>query len=455
MTVQLDWPTIQPTIQPTIENEAVRLLQALIRFDTTNPPGNELPAAQFVAEELRAAGYEPTLLESAAGRGNVIARLEGDGSERPLLLFGHLDVVPAEPEHWTHPPFESVVADGFIWGRGALDMKNIVAAQLATMLALKRASVRLKRDIIYAATADEEAGGMMGIKWLLDNHADLLDAEYALSEFGGFSMEVSGQRFYLCQTGEKGIAWLKMRTAGRPGHGSMPHTDSATLRLSEAVAKLSRTPLPMHVSPTARAMIESMARAQSFPRSLALRGMLSPTLSNQLLRLLPEEQANTFQAMLRNTVAVTGLNAGYKHNVIPSSAEANLDCRLIPGQTVEDLIREIREIVGHESDIELEVVLGSPATESRFDTPLFEAMARNLKRYDPEAVVVPMLLTGATDGRFLGARGVIYYGYCPIRLPAGLKFMQLIHGHDERIPVDAFREGVQVFAETVLDFCSR
>jgi acetylornithine deacetylase/succinyl-diaminopimelate desuccinylase-like protein len=445
MPLHLDWPAIQ--------DDAARLLRALIRFDTTNPPGNELPAAQFVAEELRAAGYEPTVLESAPGRGNVIARLEGDGSERPLLLFGHLDVVPAEPEHWTHPPFEGVMADGFLWGRGALDMKNTVAAQLATMLALKRADVRLKRDIIYAATADEEAGGAMGVKWLLEDHADLLDAEYALSEFGGFSMEVGGQRFYLCQTGEKGIAWLKMRTAGRPGHGSVPHADSAILRLSEAVTKLGRTPLPLHVSPTARAMIEGMARAQSLPRSLALQGMLSPTLSNRLLRLLPEEQADGFRAMLHNTVAVTGLEAGYKHNVIPSRAEAALDCRLIPGQTAEDAMREIKEIVG--AEVELEVILSSPATESRFDTPLFETMVRHLKRYDPEAVTVPMLTTGGTDGRFLGARGVIYYGYCPIRLPADLKFMETIHGHDERIPVNAFREGVRVFGETALDFCSQ
>lgn len=438
MAIHLDWPTIQ--------NDAVRLLQALIRFDTTNPPGDELPAAQFVADELRTVGYEPVVLESAPERGNVIARLEGVGSERPLLLFGHLDVVPAEPEHWTYPPFEGVIADGFLWGRGALDMKNVVATQLATVLALKRAGVRPNRDIIYAATADEEAGGTMGVKWLMEEHPDLLDAEYALSEFGGFSMTVGGQRFYMCQTGEKGVNWLTMRVKGRPGHGSMPHPDSAVLRLSEAVTKLGQTPLPIHVSPTAQAMIEGMAHVQP-----ALMGLLSPETSPQVLAQLPPEQALMFNAILRNTVAVTGLSAGYKHNVIPSSAEANLDCRVIPGQMLEDLTREIKEIVG--DDIELEVVLSSPACESRFDTPLFETMVHHLKAYDPEAEVVPMLLVGGTDGRFLGWRGVTYYGYSPIRLPAELKFLELIHGHDERIRVDAFREGVRVFAETVLDFC--
>jgi acetylornithine deacetylase/succinyl-diaminopimelate desuccinylase-like protein len=436
MPPHLDWTAIQ--------DEAVRLLQALIRFDTTNPPGNETHAAQFIAAELRAAGYEPTVLESAPGRGNVIARLRGSG--RPLLLFGHLDVVPAEPQYWTHPPFEGIIADGFIWGRGALDMKNIVATQLATMLALKRADVHLKRDIIYAATADEETGGKWGVEWLLDNHADVLDAEYALTEFGGFSMQVGTQRFYMCQTGEKGGVRIKMRTKGRPGHGSMPHTDSAILRLSEAVVKLGRTPTPLHVSPTARAMIEGMARFQP-----AAMGLLSPETNQQVLAQLAPDQALMFNAMLRNTISVTRLNAGYKDNVIPGSAEATLDCRLVPGQTDKDMMREIQKIVGPE--IELEGIVLSSGAESDIDTPLFEAMVRNLKRYDPEATVVPLLMVGGTDGRFLGARGINYYGYSPIRMPAGLKFMELIHSHNERIPVDAFREGVQVFAETVLDFC--
>ncbi len=441
MSVQLNWSAIQ--------DEAERLLRALIRFESVNPPGNETPAAEFVADELRAVGYQPTLLESAPGRGNVIARLPGDGSAPPLLLFGHLDVVPVEPEHWTHPPFEAVMADGFIWGRGALDMKNIVATQLAFMLALKRADVRLKRDLVYAATADEEAGGLMGMAWLADNYPDLLDAEYALSEFGGFSLNMGGQRFYMCQTGEKGVAWLKMHTVGQPGHGSMPHTNSAILRLSEAVARLGRTPLPMHISSTARAMVEGLANAQP-----ALRGLLDPQVNPQILAQLRPEQARMFNALVRNTAAVTGLNAGIKHNVIPSRAEANLDCRMIPGQTVEDVMREIQEAVGDDIAIELETLRSSPAIESRFDTPLFEAIVRNLKRYDPQAEVVPLLLSGATDGRYVGWRGTIYYGYSPLRLPDDFNFLETVHGHDERIPVDAFREGVQVFGETVLDFCA-
>lgn len=441
MTLHLDWPAIQ--------DQAVNLLQKLIRFDTSNPPGNELSAAEFIADELRAVGYEPRVFVPAPERGNVIARLEGDGSERPLFLFGHLDVVPAEPDQWTYPPFEGVIADGFVWGRGALDMKYIVAAQLATVLALKEAGARLKRDVIYAATADEEIGGKWGMEWLLENHPDLLDAEYALTELGGFSMDVDGHRFYTCQTGEKGVARFQMRTTGRPGHGSMPHSDSAIVYLSEAIAKLGRTPTPLHISPTAQTMIEEMARVQPM-----LKGLLSPETCPGVLAQLPREQALLFNAIVRNTISITIVNAGYKRNVIPGSAEATLDCRLIPGQTADDVIREIHDIVGPEAGIELEVTMHMAATESRFDTSLFETIVRNVKRYDPEATVVPMLSTVGTDGRFLGARGVNYYGFGPLRIPQGFGFTELLHSHDERIPIDAFREGVQVLGETVLDFCS-
>lgn len=441
MVLALDWPAIQ--------DEAQGILEDLVRFDTSNPPGNEIVAARYVARLLGEAGFDPVVLESAPGRGNVIARLEGTGVARPLLLLGHLDVVPVEPEEWTQPPFEAVKSDGFIWGRGSLDMKYIVATQIATMLALGRAGARLERDIVIASVADEEAGGHKGIRFLLDEHPDLVDAEYALGEFGGFSMDVAGKRFYFCQTGEKGISWFRMRTHGHPGHGSMPPPDSAIRRLAEAVARLSASPTPLHVSDTTRTMIEGMARA--IP---GLLGLLSEESCRRVLDELPHDQALMFNAILRNTITVTGLSAGYKHNVIPGTAEANLDCRLVPGQSVEDIEREIRAIAS--TDVELEVIEDqlTPPVESRFDTPLFEAMKRNLEAYDPGSIVLPLLLVGGTDGRFLAEQGTLYYGFSPIRLPAELRFLELIHSHDERIPVDAFREGVKVFIETVLDFCT-
>ncbi len=441
MTRPIDWPSIQ--------DRAQSLLVELIRFDTSNPPGGELPAARHVARVLEEAGIEAAVLESAPGRGNCVGRLRGDGAFRPLLLIGHLDVVPTEPENWSHPPFEGRESGGFIWGRGALDMKYIVATQVMTVVALKESGVRLDRDVIVASVADEEAGGVHGIRWLLEHHPDLVDAEYALGEFGGFSFDVSGKRFYLCQTGEKGIAWFRMTTRGRPGHGSMPPPDTAIRRLAGAVTRIGSTPTPLHVSDTTRAMIEGMAVA--IP---GIEGLLQPETCQDVLDALPPEQSLMMNAILRNTITVTGLEAGYKHNVIPGVAHASLDCRLVPGQSITDVEREIREIAATDMELDLVEDMLTPPVESRFDTPLFEAMKRNLEASDPGSQVMPLLLVGGTDGRFLAERGTIYYGYSPIRLPSELKFLELIHSHDERIPVDAFRDGVKVFIETVLDFCA-
>ncbi len=431
-----------------LKDDAERLLRALIRFDTSNPPGNETPAARFIAVELASAGYDPVVLESAPGRGNVIARFEGTGALKPLLLFGHLDVVPTEPERWTHPPFGADIADGFVWGRGALDMKHVVASQLATMLALARSDVALKRDVIFAATADEEAGGAQGVVWLRDNHLDLIDAEYGLTEFGGFSLDVAGRRFYMCQTGEKGFAWLRIRAQGRPGHGSMPHGDSAVLKLCFAMARLGAHRPPLRVCETSRAMVEGMAHVQP-----ALGALLDPSTCDRVLEKLPAEQSLLFNAILHDTYTVTGLNAGYKHNVIPGHADASVDCRMLPGRTTRDVIAEVQDVIGAGFDIE--VVLDSAATKSPLDTPLYRSMVEHLAWYDPDGVVVPMLLVGGTDGRHLAPLGLTYYGYSPVRLPVEMKFMQLVHGHDERIPLHAYREGVEVFARTVIDFCRR
>lgn len=431
-----------------LQEDAERLIRALVCFDTTNPPGNETRAARFVEAELADVGLEPVFLESAPGRGNVVARVPGDGSDRPLLLFGHLDVVPSEPEHWTYDPFAGTVHDGMLYGRGALDMKHVVASQIATVRELVRSGVTLTRDVILAATADEEAGGTMGMVWLRDNHPDLVDAEYGITEFGGFSLQVGPQRFYMCQTAEKGFLWLKMRCEGRPGHGSMPHDESAILALGEALARLSRHRPPLRICETTRAMVQGMSVVNP-----ALMGLLDEETCDAVLAKLPAELSMMFSAILRNTVAVTGLDAGYKHNVIPGHAEAWLDCRMIPGQTEDDMLDQIRQVVGE--GFEFEVVGHSPPTESPLDTALYESMVEHLSGYDPEAVVVPMLLVGGTDGRHLAPRGLKYYGYSPIRLPAELKFMQLVHGHDERIPLAEYREGVSVFARTILDFCAR
>ncbi len=243
MTTPLNWPAITA--------EAVRYLQDLIRIDTTNPPGNELAAAEHLAGVLRAEGYEPIVLEAAPQRGNLIARLKGDGSLPPLLLYTHTDVVPAEPAHWTHPPFAGEVADGFVWGRGALDMKNVAAMQLMTMLLLKRNHVALHRDVIFAATADEEIDSDVGADWLVTQHPDLVRAEYGLSEMGGHTLYLEGKKFYPIMCAEKGTCWVKIRAHGKPGHGSVPHADHAVLHLVRAIDRVTAHPLPLHMTATA------------------------------------------------------------------------------------------------------------------------------------------------------------------------------------------------------------
>ncbi|MFQ6015649.1 MAG: M20/M25/M40 family metallo-hydrolase [Anaerolineae bacterium] len=441
----IDWDAVR--------DEAVRHLQQLIRFNTTNPPGNETPAAQYVAGILKEERFEPTLLESEPGRGNVVTRLKGNGQARPLLLLSHLDVVPAEADRWTHPPFSGLLVDNFVWGRGALDMKGTVVMQLMTMLLLKRQKVPLARDVILAVTADEEMGGFKGIGWLVDNHLELVEAEYALSEFGGFSMTINGKRFYPCQTAEKGVCWVRLKATGQPGHGSMPHPDNAVLKVARAVERLGRAELPLHHTASVTRFIQDMAREQSFVRSLFLRGVLNPTFSSFILnRLFPDkDQARSFHAMLHNTATPTQLKAGIKTNVIPSEAEAMVDGRLLPGQDQESFLAELRAVVGHE--VELEVDTFAPPLQADADTPLFQAMAAGIHRHDAEGIVLPMLIPAATDAKHLARQGITCYGFSPMQLPPDFPFMRLAHGHDERIPVDALLFGTRVLYDVVADFC--
>lgn len=445
------------TIQWTdVTAETIRHLQALIRIPTVNPPGNEKPAADYLAEMLAAERYDPVVLESASGRGNVVARYRGRGETPPLLLLSHLDVVPVEPEKWDHDPFGGEIADGFIWGRGALDMKFATAMQLTVMLMLARERPPLARDVIFAATADEEAGGIYGIGYLIDHHLEKIRAEYALTEFGGFPIDLGGKRIYLCQVAEKGICWVRMRARGTPGHGSVPHRDNAVVKLAEATARLGQTPLPFHRTDAVAGMVEGMAATLGGLRSAVLRGVLHPMLSTFILRrvIRDPQQVHYFHALLHNTVSPTVLRAGSKTNVIPSEAEAELDGRILPGQNLDSFLAEVRAVVGE--DFEFEPIMVAPPVVADHRTPLFAAMAEGLRRHDPEAAaVVPMLVTGGTDAKHLARAGIPCYGFTPVRLPPEMNLMQMIHGHNERIPVDGLAFGVRVLYEVVTDFCAR
>lgn len=436
-----------------IGEETVEHLSRLIRFDTSNPPGNETPAALYLKQVFEREGFtEMQLLESAPRRGNLVVRLRGDGSKRPLLLCAHLDVVPAEAEHWTHPPFSGLVVGGEVWGRGALDMKHMVAMSLMVMLLARRQGLRLKRDLIFAAVADEEAGSDYGARWLVENHPELLRAEYALGEMGGMLIPLAGVRAYPIQVAEKGLCWIRMRAWGRPGHGSAPHGDNAVVRLAEAVARVrDGRGMPLHVTPPVASFIRALSAAMPAPRGLLLRSLLYPGGARLLLRQLPPQWAPLFRALFCNTVTPTRLRAGIKTNVIPAEAEAELDCRLLPGFSAEDALREIRALVG--PHVELEPLRVSPGVAFDSNTELFRLLGRTLVAHDPQAVPMPFMVSACTDARELARLGITVYGFTPGQLPPELPFLQMVHGHDERIPVASIHFGVRVLWQVVREFC--
>ena len=437
--------------------ETVNNLSRLIQTETVNPPGNELPAILLVKDILDRAGVPEemyTIVESAPNRVNLVARLRGDGSERPLMLSGHVDVVPVEREHWSRDPFGGEVIDGVVWGRGALDMKGFLAMYLQIFLMLFRQKTGLKRDIILAAIADEEAGFTHGSKFLVEKHRDLIDAEYAFTEGGAMTVQMGKARLYPIQVAEKSVCWLRMRARGKPGHGSIPHADNAVFHLAEALAKINRAGhLPVHITPTFQAMMTSAGKQISFPTRLATSALQSPGFVSLALGRLKGPAKNFLRALTTNTVSATMLQAGSKVNVIPSSAEVALDCRLVPGQTPDDVMGEIKAITG--DGVELEVVYSSGGAEFSTETPLYKIMANATRKMDPEGLVIPMLMPGATDASQYRQAGMTIYGFTPGILPADIPIMSMAHGHDERLPISYIESGLPVLWEVVNQFCGR
>jgi acetylornithine deacetylase/succinyl-diaminopimelate desuccinylase-like protein len=436
-----------------IRDETTHYLQDLIRIDTTNPPGNETRAAEYLASVFKREGIEPIVLESAPGRGNIVARLKGDGRAAPLLLMVHLDVVPVEMDKWQHPPFDGKIVDGYLWGRGALDTKQLAAMELMVMLLLKRAGKPLARDVIFMGNADEEAGGKLGAGWMVEHHRDLINAEYAINEGGGFGVEFMGHTFFTCQTGEKGTARFTMRTRGKPGHASQPHADNAILKLADAIQKIGAAKFPLHVTPTVRVFFEGIAAKLGQPYATLLPALLDSKRYDAVMSRLPlnEGMRAMLYAMLHNTVTPTMLNAGTKINVIPSVAEAKCDARLLPGFTADDLLRELRAFL--DRDVEIEFQDNTPGREADHRTPLFETIARVMARYVPDAPVLPYLVVGATDARHVTKLGTRVYGFCPLRAP--MEELDSVHGHNERIALENLEFGTRVLYDVVSEFCAR
>lgn len=437
-----------------IRDEAVGYLQQLLKLNTVNPPGNEIIACQYLAEVLRREGIESTILESAPTRGNIVARLKGDGRAAPLLMMVHVDVVPVERERWQHDPFGAEIENGFLYGRGALDTKELAAMELAVLLWLKRNNVPLARDVIFMANADEEAGGFLGAKWMVENHPDLIRAEYGINEGGGFGTTIAGKHIYGIQTGEKGTARFSLRARGKPGHASIPQRDNAVLKLARGLEKLGAATLPMHITTTARNYVEGLADAIGGGTGNSLRAILDTKNGDRAFEklALDEGMKSLLYAMLHNTATPTKLNAGSKINVIPSVAEAQVDSRILPGETAETFLRELRTVLDDSYEIEFH----QPTTtgiEADPQSPLYDTMVRALKRHDTEAIVIPDLVVGATDARHVTKLGTKVYGFSPMFDDASE--MERVHGDDERISVKNVGFGTQVLYEVVSEFVSK
>ncbi|WP_449277250.1 M20/M25/M40 family metallo-hydrolase [Leucobacter sp. GX24907] len=422
-------------------SETARIARDLIRIDTSNRGGGdanpERPAAEYVAAYLRELGLEPQIFESDPGRASVVARVQGANAELPaLVLHGHLDVVPADAEHWSVDPFAGVVKDGMLWGRGAVDMKDMDAMILSSVAELLRAGERPRRDVILAFFADEENGSVYGAHHLVTHHPELFaGAKTAISEVGGYSIDLAGTRAYLIQTGEKALDWVRLRARGAAGHGSRIWPNNVITRLAEAIAALGRHAWPISLCDTTRELVDEIAR---------ILGEDPREIDPEQLVLQAGPGAGFVHASLRNTTNPTVLKAGYKHNVIPETAEALVDIRTLPAER-DDVIAEVQRIIG--DDIEIEFVHSDVGMEAPFSGEAVEAMISSLRRFDPEAEVLPYLLSAGTDNKPLSRLGIVGYGFVPLRLPADLDFPGMFHGIDERVPLDALDFGHQVLVD--------
>jgi len=421
------------------ESEVVDLCRELIRIDTSNYGNNEGPgeraAAEYVAGKLAEVGLEPQIIESSPGRASTVARITGEDPSRPaLLIHGHTDVVPANADDWTHHPFSGEIADGCVWGRGAVDMKDMDAMTLAVVRDRMRSGRKPPRDIVLAFLADEEAGGVYGARHLVDNHADLFEGvTEAIGEVGGFSFTVNEDlRLYLVETAQKGMHWMRLTVDGTAGHGSMTNNDNAITELCEAVGRLGRHKFPVRVTKTVRSFLDELSDALGIE--------LDPEDMEETLARLGGI-AKIIGATLQNTAAPTQLGAGYKVNVIPGQATAHVDGRFLPGYE-EEFLADLDRLLGPR--VRREDVHADKALETTFDGALVEAMQTSLRAEDPVARAVPYMLSGGTDAKSFDDLGIRCFGFAPLKLPPELDFAGMFHGVDERVPVDGLQFGVRV-----------
>jgi len=429
-------------LQPTAET----ILQELIKFDTTNPPGNERPCIEYLDGLLRDAGIETSILAKDPQRPNLVARLPGKGLAPTLLLYGHVDVVTTAHQQWSVPPFEGRIQDGYIWGRGALDMKAGIAMMVAALLKAKSNGLRPAGDILFAAVSDEEAGGTMGAKYLVSEHPSLFEGvRYAIGEVGGFSVHIDGKPLYMIQMWEKQPCWIQATIRGPGGHGSGLVRDGAMAKLGHVLSQLNRCRLPIHMTPAIERMVRAIADALPPHKRFVFRRLLNPRLTDWVLKMLGETGRN-LEPLFRNTVNATVVRGGEKLNVIPSEIVLRLDGRLLPGFQPQDLFTELNVVLGEE--LEYEVLLHDRST-SGTDFGLYPLLTDVLKREHPDSHQVPLLLTGSTDARFFARLGIQTYGFIPMNLPPDFNFSTTVHAADERIPIESVEFGAKAMFEVI------
>jgi acetylornithine deacetylase/succinyl-diaminopimelate desuccinylase-like protein len=427
-----------------IYERPVELLQNLIRIDTTNPPGKEAECIIYINELLKKAGFDTAFFAKEESRPNLVARLKGQGKAAPLMLYGHVDVVPTAKQAWTYPPFEAKIADGFIWGRGALDMKGGIAMMLSAVLRAKAEGLTPAGDVLLVVLCDEEAGGEYGARYLVKNHSEQFTGiRYAIGEFGGYTAHVGTKVFYPIQIAEKQVCWMKATIRGPGGHGARPMRGGAMAKLAALLYQLDNCRLPVHITPVTRQMVEIIASNLSFPKNIIFRQLLNPFLTNRILGLLGDISQH-FDPLLHNTINATIVRGGEKINVIPSEITVELDGRLLPGFNSDDMLTELKQIIGE--DVELEL-LRHDSNPAELDLGLFDTLSSVLTKADPDGIPMPMLLPAVTDARFFSRLGIQTYGFTPMNLPVGFDFFKAIHAADERVPVEAVDFGAKAIYE--------
>lgn len=431
---------------PEIVNQCidpVYLLQQLIKFDTTNPPGNERECIEYIEYVLNAADIETKIYTENEQRPNLVARIPGNGTADPLLLYGHADVVPTEGQEWHYPPFEGKVVGDCVWGRGTLDMKGALAMMISSLLKLKTEEILPSGDIIFAVVSDEEAGGL-GAKYLVEKHSELFKGvKYAIGEFGGFTMYAGNQKFYPIMVAEKHKCPVEVVFKGYGGHGSIPVKNGAAAKAGKFMSIINKKKLPVHITPVVEAMINKMADNLPAVQKFLLRLMLKKNFTNLIIKLMGENGA-AFDSILHNTINATLISGGTKINVVPEEVTVTLDGRMVPGIEPEEFLEEIKNIAGQDAEASIIKYDKGPV---EVNLGLFDTLAGIIKEKEPNGIPTQLLVPGVTDARHFSKLGIQTYGFTPMLLPKGLNFTQLIHGSDERIPVEALQFGTEaIFA---------